>query len=50
MFNSLITEVEPNIQGTHPYPSGPGIQLADGTTIIADPSQAGMAMVAYENR
>lgn len=43
-------EVDPTIQGTHPYPTGPGIQLADGTTMRVDPSQAGMALVAYENR
>lgn len=38
-----------SIQGTHPYPSGPGVQLSDGTMMQTDPSQTGqMEMVAYD--
>lgn len=38
-----------SIQGTHRYPSGPGVQLSDGTMMQTDPSQTGqMEMVAYD--
>lgn len=37
------------IQGTHPYPNGPGVQLTDNTAIHTDPSyDASMEMALYE--
>ncbi|CAC5393084.1 unnamed protein product [Mytilus coruscus] len=40
---------ETSIQGTHPYPSGPGVQLTDGTAMQTDPSyNASVEMALYE--
>ncbi|XP_071126976.1 pleiotropic regulator 1-like isoform X1 [Mytilus edulis] len=37
------------IQGTHPYPGGPGVQLTDGTAMQTDPSyNASVEMALYE--
>lgn len=36
--NKWQQNTETHIQGTHPYPNGPGVQLTDGTAMQSDPN------------
>ncbi|XP_064636894.1 pleiotropic regulator 1-like [Lineus longissimus] len=41
---------DPTVLGTHPFPSAPGVTLADGTMEQADPSMNGMQQIGGEYR